>query len=156
MDDFYVSLDNGNFRWYCVFMPPENPTSPETQPEHIPTPEEVSSQFQKFIREQLGKEFGGDYQDTQHIFDDHGFLCELEWRIPGSAKDTDPYFGIAYMRRKVKDTLVTEIHWAIIEKDENGEVTGTAGSSAVKYVNGNWTIVPLDTEELEFFKEIFQ
>ena len=100
----------------------------EKKPEHIPTPEEVSSVFRKLI----GKEYieGRKFEDEQGLY-----LYEV--KIPGDSADEETEY--AYMRKghyQEGASTATEIH---ITYYKNG--IPISGTSAARYVDGKWIIL---------------
>ncbi len=100
-------------------------SSPEETPEHIPTPEEVHGVFQRLVGE------GKEYEVTKSIDDEKG-LYELEIKIPGElAGETT-----GYEYRRFPAPRAPEIH---VTYYEDGDYIH--GTSAARYVNGEWKIL---------------
>jgi hypothetical protein len=108
---------------------PERPTPEEfNKPEHIPTPEEVTSVFRELARKE--------YRETRRREDEKG-LYLLEVEVPGETEGEVVEY--AYMRKgryAEGQISATEIHVAYYKDGE--PVNGT---TAAKYVDGAWKIL---------------
>jgi hypothetical protein len=100
----------------------------ERKPEHIPTLEEVHSVFKELTNQE--------YKEVRKCEDEKG-LYLLEITVPGDSPDEVTEY--TYMRQghyPEGQSATTEIH--VVYYKNNIPISGT---SAARYVEGNWKIL---------------
>lgn len=100
----------------------------ENKPEHIPTPEEVSSIFKELTEKE--------YTEVRKLEDEQG-LYLYEVKIQGDSTDEETEY--AYMRKgqyKEGSSTATEIHITYFK-----DGTPVSGTSVARYVDGKWIIL---------------
>lgn len=104
------------------------PNSFESEPEHIPTLEEVRSVIELFIN--------GGYREIRKIEDERGLYL---YEVMVSGDNPDEEIEYAYRRKRPpgeNPISTTEIHAIFHVKGE-----AISGTSAARYVDGKWKIL---------------
>lgn len=109
-------------------MTEKDPNPFETDPEHVPTAEEVHSVFKELIAKE--------YKETRRREDEKG-LYLLEVVAAGNSESESTEY--AYMRKgryPEGQISATEIHVTYYENE-----MPISGTSAARYVDGKWVIL---------------